>query len=585
MSASQNNHSSLLSNLALLSVDPSIPHPDPRASERERILWSALAKAHAEIGEMHAKINQLMDMNLRYAEQLQSAYAMEPIRKRTRNSSQDAAASMSSPTATVPASASISSPPQQQQQQHLGSSLYLPQRLRSPLNHQIPAQPHAAAGQFESEGSTGQTLYGAIQTHGFQSMVVGAQNTLGEGTALQQMLQHSPRNTIPGSTAMSVVHTHPASGAAGPERGGVLQSNEMGISGAATLTPATAATSAATVSTFVSQAAMAAAVAAAVSGSTGAISVAANDRPLVSSTQHTTVSLSPFSVRATAVPASAETIASAQPQQQRQQQRQQRQPRTKQRQSRPQSQHQRQAAADSQLQPQQQQQQQPIQQVPVSQSSHSLRTSVAAGASVAATPAPVAEASKPSTAARTVTVDDIVVGDPEEIPSIGKFDSLRTLYIFKERAKEHDRLHGTQWREKMDSKRRQNWSRITAVYNRVVQLRGPGTTEADLDRALQETANDMAANNMTLTRYSQLIRKKINDDRRSLAQQSQDPKESAGPSHVQQQQQQRRHNGHHQHHQHPPPQGQQSLVEQQEFAAHSMQPPQQPSSSQPFSSP
>ncbi|KAJ1844005.1 hypothetical protein LPJ73_005302, partial [Coemansia sp. RSA 2703] len=70
---------------------------------------------------------------------------------------------------------------------------------------------------------------------------------------------------------------------------------------------------------------------------------------------------------------------------------------------------------------------------------------------------------------------------------------------------------------KMDNKRRQNWSRITAVYNRIVQLRGPGSAEPDLERALSETEAEMLSLKMTLTRYSQIVRKKLNNERRTAA--------------------------------------------------------------------
>ncbi|KAI7830988.1 hypothetical protein BX661DRAFT_170172 [Kickxella alabastrina] len=112
-------------------------------------------------------------------------------------------------------------------------------------------------------------------------------------------------------------------------------------------------------------------------------------------------------------------------------------------------------------------------------------------------------------------LDDVEVGVPEQIPSIGQFDSLRQLYDYKELCRSYDSVHGSQWRGKMESKRRQNWSRISAVYNRILQMRGPGTTEADIERALKATVSEMESFKMTLTRYSQLIRKRLNDERRS----------------------------------------------------------------------
>ncbi|KAJ1797634.1 hypothetical protein LPJ59_003009, partial [Coemansia sp. RSA 2399] len=116
---------------------------------------------------------------------------------------------------------------------------------------------------------------------------------------------------------------------------------------------------------------------------------------------------------------------------------------------------------------------------------------------------------------RTATdIAEIAVGDAEEIPSIGKFDLPRTLYVFKERVREFELTHGSQWREKMDSRRRQNWSRISAVYNRIIQLRGPSTATADVERAITQIEREMAESKVTLTRYSQLVRKQLNNERR-----------------------------------------------------------------------
>ncbi|KAJ1731144.1 hypothetical protein LPJ72_004099, partial [Coemansia sp. Benny D160-2] len=115
---------------------------------------------------------------------------------------------------------------------------------------------------------------------------------------------------------------------------------------------------------------------------------------------------------------------------------------------------------------------------------------------------------------RNSDIGSVAVGDPEEIPSIGRFESARTLYRFKERVREFEQTHGSQWREKMDSRRRQNWSRISAVYNRIVQLRGPSTDAADVDRAIRWIEGEMAENKVTLTRYSQQVRKRLNDERR-----------------------------------------------------------------------
>ncbi|KAJ2779204.1 hypothetical protein H4R18_004149 [Coemansia javaensis] len=124
---------------------------------------------------------------------------------------------------------------------------------------------------------------------------------------------------------------------------------------------------------------------------------------------------------------------------------------------------------------------------------------------------PAAAAAAPSAAASS---DDPEIGDPDAIPSIGKFSSPRTLFRFRERVSEYEQTHGSQWREKMDSRHRQNWSRISAVYNRIAQLRGPGDGPADVERALQAASDEMAAAGVTLTRYSQIVRKQLNAERR-----------------------------------------------------------------------
>ncbi|KAJ2610797.1 hypothetical protein H4S08_003456 [Coemansia sp. RSA 1365] len=115
---------------------------------------------------------------------------------------------------------------------------------------------------------------------------------------------------------------------------------------------------------------------------------------------------------------------------------------------------------------------------------------------------------------QAVDIDNLAIGDSENIPSIGKFSSPRTLYRFRQRISEYEQTNGAQWREKMDSKRRQNWSRISAVYNRIIQLRGESSDAADLERALQAAEDEMSASAATLTRYSQLVRKRLNSERR-----------------------------------------------------------------------
>ncbi|KAI9501657.1 hypothetical protein BX070DRAFT_228213, partial [Coemansia spiralis] len=122
---------------------------------------------------------------------------------------------------------------------------------------------------------------------------------------------------------------------------------------------------------------------------------------------------------------------------------------------------------------------------------------------------------------RAADISELTIGDSEEIPSIGKFDSPRTLYAFKERVREFERVHGSQWREKMDSRRRQNWSRISAVYNRILQLRGPSTEATDVERAFRQLESEMSESKVTLTRYSQLVRKRLNDERRQSTHQQQ----------------------------------------------------------------
>ncbi|KAJ1938303.1 hypothetical protein FBU59_004479 [Linderina macrospora] len=111
--------------------------------------------------------------------------------------------------------------------------------------------------------------------------------------------------------------------------------------------------------------------------------------------------------------------------------------------------------------------------------------------------------------------ENLTVGDPESIPSIGKFESIRALYEYRAESEEYDRVNSNKWREKMDSRRRQNWSRITAVYTRIQQLRHGDESEESLERAIQIATDEMAREGMTLTKYSQTVRKTINEARKS----------------------------------------------------------------------
>ncbi|KAJ1806269.1 hypothetical protein LPJ75_005093 [Coemansia sp. RSA 2598] len=142
---------------------------------------------------------------------------------------------------------------------------------------------------------------------------------------------------------------------------------------------------------------------------------------------------------------------------------------------------------------------------------------------------------------RRLSLETLEIGDPEQIPSIGRFDTLRQLFDYKERCKQYDVEHGTHWREKMDSKRRQNWSRITAVYNHLVRLRGPGAGKADLERAIRETASEMETVKMTLPQYSQLVRKRLNNERKqsSASQRKADPARAGDQDQDQDQDQER----------------------------------------------
>ncbi|KAJ2581043.1 hypothetical protein IWW49_006110 [Coemansia sp. RSA 1797] len=123
--------------------------------------------------------------------------------------------------------------------------------------------------------------------------------------------------------------------------------------------------------------------------------------------------------------------------------------------------------------------------------------------------------------AERLDVNEVEIGDPEAIPSIGKFSSPRLLYQFKERVQAYEEQHGSQWRERMDSKRRQNWSRISAVYTRILQLRGPGSSADELERALRAVDDEMAQTHVTLTKYSQVVRKQLATERRQTAQRDQ----------------------------------------------------------------
>ncbi|KAJ2827831.1 hypothetical protein IWW50_001690 [Coemansia erecta] len=123
--------------------------------------------------------------------------------------------------------------------------------------------------------------------------------------------------------------------------------------------------------------------------------------------------------------------------------------------------------------------------------------------------------------AERLDVSELELGDPGAIPSIGKFSSPRQLYQFRERVQAYEQQHGAQWRERMDSKRRQNWSRISAVYMRIVQLRGPEPSADELERALRAVDDEMAQSRVTLTKYSQVVRKQLASERRESAQRNQ----------------------------------------------------------------
>ncbi|KAJ2388113.1 hypothetical protein H4S02_003030 [Coemansia sp. RSA 2611] len=142
----------------------------------------------------------------------------------------------------------------------------------------------------------------------------------------------------------------------------------------------------------------------------------------------------------------------------------------------------------------------------------------------------VASSRARASTAERVDIEELELGDAEAIPSIGKFGSPRQLYHYKERVQAYEEQHGSQWRERMDSKRRQNWSRISAVYTRILQLRGPGTADADLERALGAVSDEMAQTRVTLTKYSQVIRKRLANERRQTARQSQDEQPAARAS-------------------------------------------------------
>ncbi|KAJ2763807.1 hypothetical protein IWQ56_004722 [Coemansia nantahalensis] len=147
-------------------------------------------------------------------------------------------------------------------------------------------------------------------------------------------------------------------------------------------------------------------------------------------------------------------------------------------------------------------------------------------AAYAVAAAPPSQPPPPAAAPRTpfVEISDLAIGDAEAIPSIGRFRSLRALYQFRQRVSEYEHEHGRRWRERMESRRRQNWSRISAIYNRIVQLCGPDGSDAGVERALQAAEREMEASGATLTRYSQIVRKQLNRERRQSLQE-------ASPSH------------------------------------------------------
>ncbi|KAJ1721251.1 hypothetical protein LPJ53_004208 [Coemansia erecta] len=534
--------STILSSVALLSINPATPHPDAGASDRERLLWSSLAKAYSEIREMQAKINRLLEMNLRYAEQLHQAIAIDVPKKRAKLPKPPSAAAASAAAASSAQSQQPQTRPraqtmthvqndsaavplvpqaqtqtqtqtntQQQQQQPVSAS-----ETDTSLQAQLP-QPSFLTQPFQSSAFPAQqyhpfqALHAAHQQEQLQRRLNSAlyldhqnqqrfRSISSSSISLQQALAHARglnalapgfRNGGAGSTANVTGAENSSAGSNALQ----MLSQQVLQQCTAAMPPVVAAPVATAPAlpgihphqlvdpATSSQPSMIMPLSAPITPLTGAMTVSG------SASAHTAPSLSISGL-------SSARDKFAQP-------RQWRPPR---------------ADAVGQTEPSIAEISAALEEEPSPEPMQVDSSSIPASARAAdEMPSPPMQRRNSTTPRRRLSLESMLIGDPEQIPSIGKFENLRQLYEYKQRCREHDAVHGTHWREKMDSKRRQNWSRITAVYNRIVQLRGPGSNEADLERALSETDGEMQALKMTLTRYSQIVRKKLNNERRTTA--------------------------------------------------------------------
>ncbi|KAJ2229724.1 hypothetical protein H4R99_005385 [Coemansia sp. RSA 1722] len=596
--------SAILAEVAMLSINPDIPHPDPRASSREKKLWNSLAKAYSEIREMQTKINRLLEMNLRYAEQLHQAIAVDAPRKRTKMSKSGtyqtpggSGAGAGSSLLSVPAAETESralsktsvaekqsqarlraqtvshaqpktpSPllaqsqvqPQQQQQQPQLQTQTQAQKPQQPvlgfqtqgqaqqsqqnqqnqqqsLNQQPLASPFVTQpfqmntfSQQQQHQYPFQTLHAAQQQEQLQrrlnsALYIDHQNQQrfrsisSSSISLQQALAHARgihalgpgfRNTG-GSNRDG---NNSSGGSSNSENNNALQMISQQVLQCTAAMPSVATAPVVTASHIASIHQQLMDPVASVSASTQApsslISLGQPLTPITGTsaptTSHTAPSLS-ISASTPILPSAQETasqLGSWHP------------PRPGNSQPRLSVTVRPESAAD--IPPVLEEASSPAAQA----CDEDMNIDVSYGnatdltESTGAATASLAHRRNASSAKRRLSLDTLVIGDPEQIPPIGRFDTLRQLFDYKERCKQHDAAHGTHWREKMDSKRRQNWSRISAVYNRIVQLRGAGTGEADVERAIREAVAEMESVKMTLTRYSQLVRKRLNNERRS----------------------------------------------------------------------
>ncbi|KAJ1938022.1 hypothetical protein GGF37_004969 [Kickxella alabastrina] len=587
----------ILASITMLAFNPAVPHPDPNATSRELLLWEYLAKTNAEVRDLRAKVNSLLEMNIRYAEQLHHALDTEAPRKRTRGSScagrqsnntsdlvsespvavalavdeprnQDGVASQSQVRARARALTVAVAQPQPQSQMQMQMQVDAPTldlaHVEQPHQHQpqvnlstpTQAQPTFLHQPFQpltfqQHHPTFQALQAAQQHEQLQRRINSA---LYMDHQNQQRFRSVSSSSISLQQALAQIRGFPVLGPGFRDTNNSNNSNTTALDNMISqqVMQCTAAMSSVATAPVVTSAQMDS-IHQLIGPSTNSaihpptmIPLSAPIMPIGGVSQ----SLSSHTAPSLTILSGTSAMVSGQDKHVRQRSWRSSRPDTfeeLQSQSQTQSRHPSMShlataatlastlntnqifKSSSMLEQKQEQDPDEDQDEDQDEDDSSglsnqdisstgaidLDTSVTSLSHSSASISPNRGPGAAAATKRRMSLDDVEVGVPEQIPSIGQFDSLRQLYDYKELCRSYDSVHGSQWRGKMESKRRQNWSRISAVYNRILQMRGPGTTEADIERALKATVSEMESFKMTLTRYSQLIRKRLNDERRS----------------------------------------------------------------------